>query len=72
MKLLVLKRSLPQHGCITCRGTCCHQVGAPAEEDLVAWGHHRDLSTVPDAVMQRMDPAIVSFVFSCKARPCRS
>ena len=44
------------------------QVGAPAEEDLVAWGHHWDVCTVPDAVMQRMDPGIVSFVFSCKAR----
>ncbi len=47
-------------------------MGAPAEEDLVAWGHHRDVSTVPDAVMQRMDPGIVSFVFSCKARPWRA
>jgi hypothetical protein len=43
-------------------------MGAPAEDELVSWGHHRDVGTVPDAVMQRMDPGIVSFVFSCKAR----
>ena len=33
----------------------------------MSWGHHRDVGTVPDTVMQRMDLGIVSFVFSCKA-----
>ena len=47
------------------------QEGDPAEENLKAWGHHRVLSTVPDPVMQCMSPAIVSFVFSCQARPYR-
>ena len=54
-------------GQVTSHGLC-PQDGDPGEENLKAWGHHRDLSSVPDALMQRMDPAIVSFVFSCQVR----
>ena len=41
-------------------------MGAPAEEDLVNWGHHPDISTVPDQVMQKAAETDVTFVFSCQ------
>ena len=45
------------------------QDGAPAEEDLQAWGQHSSTDTVPDRVMQSIGaelPGQVSFVFACK------
>ena len=45
------------------------QVGAPAEEDLINWGHHPDVSTVPDQVMHKAAENDVTFVFSCQVDP---
>lgn len=43
-----------------------YQVGAPAEEDLINWGHHPSVSTLPDDVMQKAAADDVSFIFSCQ------
>ena len=42
------------------------QNGAPAEEDLKNWGHHPDISTVPDEIMQKSAADDVTFIFSCQ------
>lgn len=42
------------------------QNGAPAEEDLKNWGHHPDVSTVPDEIMQKSAGDDVTFIFSCQ------
>lgn len=47
----------------------CGQVGAPAEEDLSNWGHHPDVSTLPDDIMKEVAGEDVTFVFSCQVRP---
>lgn len=44
----------------------CRQVGAPAEEDLSNWGHHPDVSTLPDDIMKQAAGDDVTFVFSCQ------
>ena len=44
----------------------CRQVGAPAEEDLSNWGHHPDVSTLPDDIMKQAAGEDVTFVFSCQ------
>lgn len=31
---------------------CACQLGSPLEEDLASWGHHFNLSTVPDLILQ--------------------
>ena len=44
------------------------QVGnPPAEADLVNWAHHHSNVTVPDDVINKLDPkaCMVTFVFSC-------
>lgn len=46
------------------------QVGAPAEEDLSNWGHHPDVSTLPDTIMQKAAEDDVTFVFSCQVHTC--
>lgn len=43
-----------------------YQAETPAEEDLKSWGHHSDVSSVPDQVVQRLGNNHISFVFSCK------
>lgn len=45
------------------------QVGAPAEEDLKNWGHHPDVLTVPDDIMQKSAADDVTFIFSCQVWP---
>ena len=47
----------------------CQQVGAPAEEDLSNWGHHPDVSTLPDDIMKEAAGEDVTFVFSCQVCP---
>jgi DNA repair and recombination RAD54-like protein len=42
------------------------QDGNPKEEDLAAWGHHSDPTTVPDDLMQLTGGEDVTFVFSCQ------
>jgi DNA repair and recombination RAD54-like protein len=42
------------------------QNGNPKEEDLAAWGHHSDPTTVPDDLMQLTGGEDVTFVFSCQ------
>jgi DNA repair and recombination RAD54-like protein len=42
------------------------QDGNPKEEDLSAWGHHSDPTTVPDDLMQLTGGEDVTFVFSCQ------
>lgn len=48
------------------------QNGAPAEEDLKNWGHHPDVSTVPDDIMQKSAQNDVTFIFSCQVGPAHS
>ena len=42
------------------------QDGKPKEEDLAAWGHHSDPTTVPDDCMKLCGGNDVTFVFSCQ------
>jgi DNA repair and recombination protein RAD54 and RAD54-like protein len=42
------------------------QNGKPKEEDLAAWGHHSEATTVPDEVMKLAGGEDVTFVFSCQ------
>lgn len=42
------------------------QEGKPTEDDLAAWGHHSDPTTVPDDLMKLSGGQDVTFVFSCQ------
>ncbi|MEW5303086.1 MAG: hypothetical protein WDW36_005813 [Sanguina aurantia] len=42
------------------------QEGDPSEDDLKAWGHHSNASTVADPVMAAIAGEDVSFIFSCQ------
>ncbi|GAX75378.1 hypothetical protein CEUSTIGMA_g2822.t1 [Chlamydomonas eustigma] len=42
------------------------QEGSPSEDDLQGWGHHSNVCTVPDLIMQRVAGEDVSFIFTCE------
>ncbi|KAG7670478.1 hypothetical protein Ndes2526B_g00232 [Nannochloris sp. 'desiccata'] len=57
----LLSKTLAETG-----GILKKQNGNPKEEDLAAWGHHSDPTTVPDDLMQLTGGSDVTFVFSCQ------
>ncbi|KAH7679573.1 DNA helicase protein [Dioscorea alata] len=51
-------------GCLHKLKSSEKQLGSPLEEDLASWGHHFNLSTVPDLILQASAGDEVSFVFT--------
>ncbi|XP_039006863.1 protein CHROMATIN REMODELING 25-like [Hibiscus syriacus] len=51
-------------GCLDKLKSSEKQVGGPLEEDLVSWGHHFHLESVPDAILQASAGDEVTFVFT--------